>query len=265
MNWRMLAVTLSLLMTPSFAVASEIAVTLPPLSGLVKMLDAESKVICLLPAAADPHHFQLQPRAIERLAKSSLLIRSSFDDGGWPLPPKHQNVLDLWPEKDHGWVSPQEVRAILPRIAEALIKLNPQQAEAIHHNLHKAIAITQTIEKQWLLALAPVKKAGVIMQHPSWRRLMQEMQIPILNVLESGHHGHEHGPHALDDSLHLLEEHPQAWLISDAGHNNRALDWLQQHSDQTVNQITLDALSNCGTRWDQLMFQNLQQFPGEAQ
>ncbi|WP_370465475.1 metal ABC transporter solute-binding protein, Zn/Mn family [Mariprofundus sp. NF] len=253
---------LSILIAPSLVLAAEIAVTLPPLAGLVKMLDAESEVMCLLPAGADPHRFQMQPRTIERLKRSKLLIRTSFDDGGWPLPADHENVLDIWPDKDHGWVSPKEVRLILPRIAKTLIKLEPEQRQKINSNLGKAIALTHDIEKQWQQALAPAKAAGIIMQHPSWRRLMNDMQIPILNVLESGHHGHEHGPHALDDSLHQIDEHPNAWLISDAGHNNRALAWLQQHSEQAVHHVTLDALSDCGTSWDQMMLQNLQQISG---
>ncbi|GAV19945.1 zinc transport system substrate-binding protein [Mariprofundus micogutta] len=258
------ACALSLLLslsTPRIAAAAEIAVTLPPLAGLVKMLDAQTDVMCLLPAGADPHRFQLQPRTIEKLARSRLLLRSSFDDGGWPLPPNHKNILDLWSNKDHGWVSPKEVRAVLPAIAEAMSKLHPEQINAINSNLSKAIAITHVIEKQWELALVPVKTSGVIMQHPSWRRLMNDMQVPILNILESGHHGHEHGPHALDDSLHMLEDHPGAWLISDSGHNNRALDWLKQHSVQTPDHIKLDALADCDTNWENLMLQNLQQLP----
>ncbi|OIO74247.1 MAG: manganese-binding protein [Zetaproteobacteria bacterium CG1_02_53_45] len=252
------------LTTPLLAMAAEIAVTLPPLAGLVKMLDAEAEVMCLLPAGANPHRFQLQPRTIEKLARSRLLIRASFDDGGWPLPPNHENVFDIWPAMDHGWVSPKEVRAILPELAGVLIKLHPEQADSINSNLAKAIATTHTIEQQWQQALATAKTSGVIMQHPSWRRLMNDMQVPILNVLESGHHGHEHGPHALDASLHDLEEHPQAWLISDAGHNNRALEWLQQHSAHTPHHVTLDALANCSTSWDQLMLQNLQQLQGQS-
>ena len=227
------------------------------------MLDSESSITCLLPAGADPHHFQMQPRAIERLNSSNLLIRSSFDDGGWPMPATHQQMLDLWPEIDHGWVSPQQVRQVLPRIAKALMKLQPQQAEAINSRLKQAIAITHEIEAQWIQALQAAKKSGVIMQHPSWRRLFTELQIPILNVLESGHHGHEHGPHALDASLHQLQEHPGAWLISDAGHNNRALEWLQQHSQQPPKQITLDALGSCDISWQQLMLNNLQQIRAE--
>jgi len=248
-----------LLCAPFASIAAEIAVTLPPLAGLVKMLDKQTQIMCLLPTGSDPHHFQLQPRTLEKLARSKLLIRSTFDDGGWPLPPDHENVLDLWPDKDHGWVSPKEVREILPRIAKVLIKLRPEQADAINDKLKTAIATTHSIQAQWQSRLAAVKSSGIIMQHPSWRRLMNDMQIPILNVLESGHHGHEHGPQALDHALQELKEHPQAWLISDAGHNNRALYWLENHSEHTPRHITLDALAECGTSWDEFMLQNLKQ------
>jgi len=254
-----------MLCAPLIATAAEIAVTLPPLAGLVKMLDRETEIMCLLPTGADPHHFQLQPRTLEKLGRSKLLIRSSFDDGGWPLPPTHKNVIDLWPDKDHGWVSPKEARSALPRIADALIKLHPEQTRAINEKLKTAIAATHMIETQWQQALSAVKTSGVIMQHPSWRRLMKDMQIPILNVLESGHHGHEHGPQTLDHALHALEDHPEAWLISDAGHNNRALHWLEDHSDHAPNHITLDALAACGTSWDELMKQNLKQIQHKEQ
>jgi len=149
-------------------------------------------------------------------------------------------------------------------MAKAVIKLQPKPADQINHNLKQAIEITRTIEKQWLQVLAPAKISGVIMQHPSWRRLMNDMQVPILNVLESGHHGHEHGPHALDDSLHQLQGHPGAWLISDAGHSNRALEWLEQHSDHATHHITLDALDACGTSWDQLMLKNMRMISGQV-
>jgi len=258
--------SLSLLLAVPFSTsAAEIAVTLPPLAGLVKMLDSQAEVMCLLPKGADPHQFQMQPRTLEKLAKTRLLIRSTFDDSGWPLPPSHKNVLDLWPDKDHGWVSPKEVRSILPVIAKALIQLHPNQTETMNHKLETAIATTYTIEKQWQQQLEAVKASGVIMQHPSWHRLMVDMQIPILNVLESGHHGHEHGPQALDLALHGLEEHPDAWLISDAGHNNRALLWLEDHSDHAPHHITLDALAECGTSWDELMRQNLKQIQAQEQ
>jgi ABC-type Zn uptake system ZnuABC Zn-binding protein ZnuA len=255
---RQLGILLILSLTVPFAaLAAEIAVTLPPLAGLVAMLDKDAKVLCLLPGGADPHHFQLSPRKIEALNRTRLLIRASFDDGGWPLPPSHAQTLDLWPKIDHGWLSLEAVRKALPLVAEALAKLYPEKADAIAASLKDALQQTHEIEQAWRAALEPVKISGVMMQHPAWLRLMNEMNIPVLAVLESGRHGHQHSPHLLEDALENLIKHPEAWLVADIGHNKRALDWLALHVDPTPHRIALDALGKCGLSWDKLMLANL--------
>ncbi|ATX81144.1 ABC-type Zn uptake system ZnuABC, Zn-binding component ZnuA [Mariprofundus ferrinatatus] len=261
-----MAVLLFLILAAPFsAAATTIAVTLPPLAGIVKMLDATVEVTCLLPAAADPHHFQLQPRKIELLQQADLLVRASYDDGGWPLPPLHNNTLDLWPARDHGWLSPAAVREALPHLAKALIALNPTNSRSIEGRLAAAIRATETLEQAWRKALAPLHNSGVVMQHPAWKRLMDELNVPVLAVLESGHHGHEHGPHALDEALQTLADHPDALLLQDAAHINRALDWLAAKSGNNTRMATLNALGDCGSSWDQFMEANLNSLNGALQ
>jgi len=245
--------------------AVRIAVTLPPLAGLVSMLDKQAGVMCLLPAGADPHHFQLTPRKIEALARTDLLIRTSFDDGGWPLPPQHRHSLNLWPDIDHGWLSPQAVRGVLPKIADALIKLHPDQRRQIAASLQAALQQTDDIAQAWRTAIAKAGLSGVLMQHPSWRRLMQEMGVPVLAILESVHHGHEHGPHKLEHALKTLKQHPDAWLLADASHSSRALDWLAAHSKIKTQRIRLDALGACGESWPALMRRNIAKISAVAQ
>ncbi|MDQ6981848.1 MAG: zinc ABC transporter substrate-binding protein [Mariprofundus sp.] len=250
------AVTMS---APFCVSATEIAVTLPPLAGLVSMLDKQMQVICLLPAGADPHHFQLTPRRIEALSRTQLLIRASFDDGGWPLPPSHAHTLNLWPATGHGWLNPQTVRTALPLIGNALTRLHPEQEQAITASLHQALKQTRDIEQAWHEALSAAKVSGILMQHPAWRGLMQSMDVPVFAVLESTHHGHEHGPHKLEHALATLNQHPDAWLLADSNHSNRALDWLARHSAHRPHRITLNALGDCGLPWPQLMLQNIAQ------
>jgi len=238
------------------AKAADIAVTLPPLAGLAAMLDPDISSLCLLKGGADPHHFQLQPRSIESLKRSKLLIRASKDDGGWPIPPNHSNTLDLWPDISHGWLSPAQVQAILPRISEALKQLNPQHSAAIERNLVQASSAAASLELQWRQAL--IHTESVIMQHPSWLPLMHDLNIPVLAVLESEHHGHESGPHQLEDALESLNAHPDSWLLADQAHSARPLDWLAQHADRPVRRVTLDPLGRCGEPWDDLMTRNLE-------
>jgi len=254
-----LLASLLLLFSPQLARAAEIAVTLPPLAGLVTMLDKKADILCLLGNGSDPHHFQLTPRKIEASAQTTLLIRASMDDGGWPLPPHHSHSLDLWPETDHGWLNPTAVRQVLPNLAKALIALHPQRQADIEAALKQALVQTQLIEAAWDKALEPIKHAGVLMQHPSWRRLMLAMGVPVLDVLESGHHGHEYNPRQLEHALKALNAQPDAWIIADHRHSNRALDWLQQHAAQQPHRVTLNALGTCSESWIDLMQQNLKQ------
>jgi len=260
---RLLSVALLWLCTPSSLWATTISVTLPPLSGLVMMLDDQAEVQCLLPAGADPHHFQMQPRTVERLQLSALLIRASRDDGGWPLPPLLANTLDLWPDIDHGWVSPDAVRKALPIIAQAMIRIQPEREQHIQARLQPALQQVDRVERAWQQVLKQAKATGVIMQHPSWRRLMQEMGVPVLSTLESGHHGHEFGPHQLEQTLATLNQHPGAWLLADTGHSAAALDWLAAHSGVPARRVTLDALGACGEPWSRLMLDNIQHLDGQ--
>jgi len=229
------------------------------------MLDKQAEVMCLLPAGADPHHFQLTPRKIESLRKSQLLIRASFDDGGWHLPVSSIHTLNLWPDNDHEWLSPESVRLALPQIAEALTKLHPDHADAIALSLSHALAQTVAIERSWHTTLEPLKKPGVLMQHPAWQGLMQSMGVTVQAVLESARHGHEHGPHKLEHALATLNQHPDAWLLADSGHSNRALDWLAKHAGKAPRMVTLNALGTCGMAWTDLMQQNIDRISGQVQ
>lgn len=254
-----LIIAAMLLIVPCSVSANGIAVTLPPLAGLVSMLDSTTPVLCLLPAGADPHHFQLTPRKIEALKRTQLLIRASFDDGGWPLPPSHSRAVDVWPDTAHGWLNPKAVRIALPVIAEALTRLYPDRRTVISAALQTALEQTYTIEESWQLALSTAKISVVLMQHPAWQGLMQSMGVPVFAVLESAHHGHEHGPHKLEHALNILNSHPDAWLLADRSHSNLALDWLARHATHQPHRISLDALGDCGLSWPQLMRQNIAQ------
>ncbi len=239
------------------ATAATVMVTLPPLSGLVVMLDAQVQVDCLLPGGADPHHFSLPPKQIEALKAADMLLRTSWDDGGWPIPARHAHQLDLWPQRDHAWLSPKAVATILPRLAERLAALNPDHADAIHAALPTALQRVQATAQAWQQTLSARGVRAVVMQHPAWRRMMADAGVPVLAVLESGHHGGEFTPRQLERALVQINAHPHTWLIANAGHHNNALRWLASHAAVTPPTVTLDALGQCGQPWPALMQGNL--------
>ncbi len=101
-----------------------------------------------------------------------------------------------------------------------------------------------------------LRSSGSIMQHPSWRESVEYFDIPVMLVLESSNHGHEHGPRHLEKALKILEEHPDITLIGDVRHSNRSLEWLANQSARKV--LYLDALGNCGDSWEALMQNNIE-------
>lgn len=238
------------------AVASEIVATLPPLAGLIEILDPDAATSCLLRAGSDPHHFQLTPRQVESVGRATLLVRSSRDDKGWLHLASDTPTVDLWPEADHAWLSPDAVAKALPRLADALISAQPERTPMIRGNLQAALAKVDRIDASLAAALAPWKKKGVIVQHPSWRRVFERYGVPVLDILESDRHGHEQGPHHFEEALAIVKAHPQAMLVGDLRHSNRSLEWLADHSGNPL--LYLDGLGQCGDDWPALMQRNIE-------
>ncbi len=234
---------------------ADIAVTLPPLAGIVTMLDPGARVFCLLPGNADPHHFSLTPRQADRLQHARLLVRAGRDDSHWGL---HTTAptLDLWPNTDHGWLRPAEVIRVLPLLAARLRRLHPERRDAIDHALEKARRTCLEIQRQWLHVLAPLRADGIIMQHPAWRGMAAEAGVPVHMVMESARHGHEMGPKRLERALRLLRQHPGIRLWGDVRHDNRALLWLSRHGPGRQ-AVLLDPLGDCATGWLHLMRRNI--------
>jgi len=244
--------------TPDAAQAF-IVTTLPPLAGLVSMLDAKADVHCLLPPGADAHDFQLTPKQVQQLKQTDLLIRASRDDGHWPGLNMTRRQLDLWPEKDHAWLLPSEVQQILPLLAKRLKEIIPEHRQGIEQSLKRALGVCDEMETAWKQALAPLQQRGVVMQHPAWRRLCEHFRVPVRAVLEPHHHGSIR-PRKLESALALLQAHPSILLWGDVRHSNRGLIWLSHH-DNNKPVLALDALGTCGMSWIELMHDNLEHIP----
>ncbi|MCF7822370.1 MAG: zinc ABC transporter substrate-binding protein [Mariprofundaceae bacterium] len=245
---------LSCFFTPPLHAAGIIA-TIPPLAAVVQMLTDEP-ISCLLPPGSDPHHFQLSPRQVEKLNSAMLLVRSSKDDHGWMQMPANTPVIDIWPKEDHAWLNPDNLLTALPRIAGELISLFPDKKTVIEANLKRSMEEAGKVKSELRNALSTLQSSGVMMQHPSWRRVFDAYGVPVLSVLESQRHGHEHGPRHLEKALATLEKHPDAVLIGDVRHSNRSLEWLADHS-KGKKILFLDALGSCGDSWATLMQQNI--------
>ncbi len=223
------------------------------------MLLPEVKSVCLLPAGADPHHFQPSPKQVTLLNQGHLLIRATRDDLGWPIKTDNNPVFDISASQAHGWLEFGLVRQVLPALARSLIQQYPLHQKKITAHLNSALKTVDHLDSQWRDTLATIKHKGVFMQHPAWQGLLESSGVPIWQVLESHQHGHEHGPRHLEKALRIFKQHPDALLLGSLRHSNRSLEWLNNHRPQPEKIIKLDALGSCNMPWDKLMSDNLKQ------
>jgi len=258
----LLSVFIAFFLLPMVSRAT-IVTTLPPLVGMVLLLDTEADVHCLLPPGADAHDFQLSPRSVQTLKQAKLLIRSSFDDGHWPGLSLPGHSLDLWPETAHAWLSPENVRQQLPRLAAVLQKLAPQRKQRISKALIQALQQCDAIDSALKQTFMRFRKDGVIMQHNAWEKVLKAYHVPVWNVLESHHHGDNIRPRRLESALTQLAKHPAAALWGNKRNANRGLEWLNNHREKrgqaAKKLLLLDPLGKCGMNWMQLMQANLRE------
>lgn len=241
--------------------APSVVATLPPLAGMVRLLDPELAPDCLLGASADPHLMRITPRQAAALRRARLLLRSSGDDGGWRgLAPRAGTVLDLWPDRHHAWLVPAWVRRRLPALADALVRRGLLPAAERDARLARASARLDALEAGWRRLLAPWRERGVIMQHPAWRALMRHFGVAVRAVLEPSHHGEGAGPRRLERALRLLRGSDPPLLLVEESHGNRMIDWLRARV-QDARVVRLNALGRCGLPLDRLMADNQSRWP----
>ncbi|MDX8389333.1 MAG: metal ABC transporter substrate-binding protein [Mariprofundaceae bacterium] len=236
---------------------ASVIVTLPPLAGLVSMLDAESDVRCLFAMGQDPHNAHISPKQKGMLLQSDLVVRASADDRHWlALRRDKVAVFDLWPKHAHAWLQPSQVRKVLPKLADVLITTYPKREKVIRKNLQEAFASLDVIELAWKEALAPFQPHGVILQHTAWRHLLQQYGVAIVASLDTDHHGHEISPRRLERALAAAVSDQKITLWGDQYHDNRAVEWLQEHGAKGA-LFKLDPLGYCGAPWTDLMRENI--------
>ncbi|RMH62346.1 MAG: zinc ABC transporter substrate-binding protein [Zetaproteobacteria bacterium] len=250
------------LILPLSARAADIVVTLPPLAGIVRMLDPASHPACLLPPHADPHHFALTPKLAQQLTQSKLLVRAKPDDAAWSFLNAQPRAFSLWQHARHGWLTPSLVEQALPALAKQLIELHPERKQAIEQRLGKARAVLHGIDQQWQQTLQRWRDDGVVMQHDAWRSLFARHGIPVHAALESTGHGSQATPHLLQEALKVLRGHPNTLLLGDARHNNDELRWLAEQTGHAM--VILDPMGSCDEPWPSMMQRNIAQLAGQA-
>ncbi len=189
-----------------------VAVSVLPLATFAERVGGDRVSIqTLVGSGQNPHSFEPTARQVEELTGAALFWRTGMPfEEPWIARLRSQNrslvVLDArdgldlsaagagpagghhpGDGHDHGqdphvWTSPVLVRAMVPRLAEALAALDPAGAAAYRTNAAAYVAELDALDAELRRTLAPLRERRFLVYHPAWGELAATYgleQVPI--------------------------------------------------------------------------------------
>jgi len=175
--------------------AVRVAVSVLPLAAFAERVGGDRvRVQTLVGPGQNPHSFEPTARQIEQLTSAELFWRVGMPfEEAWIARLRSQNsglnILDAraglqlppasaraaaspYPHDDghdpHVWTSPMLVRAMVPRLADALAALDPAGAAVYHANAAAYVAELEALDAELRQALAPLRDRRFLVYHPAW-------------------------------------------------------------------------------------------------
>lgn len=184
---------------PTSSGAIRVVVSIEPLAMIVREIAGElARVSTLLPAGADPHHYEVRPRKIVELARADLIVSVGGGFDGWAeglcagcetgarrlrvleLPGitaeptrhdghereagGHEEALD-----PHVWLDPLRVRDVIaPALVTTLGELAPEHRGAFEAGLARLDRMLSQTDRD-LRALFADRERDFVALHPAWR------------------------------------------------------------------------------------------------
>ncbi len=220
-----------------------------------RIAGSNAKIKVALSSKQDPHHIQARPALISGVRNADILIKSGADlEIGW-LPKllekagnnhlvtidvsKHINIIketteldrkngDVHPEGNpHSHLNPNNMLKVANAVADALAKLDQQNANLYNQNNQKF----QKEFKNYLNSkkgdLASLKGKKIITNHDSWQYLAQWTGIKLVATLEEKP-GIEPSAKYLDALVKKATTEKVALIIRAPFYSDRYSKWLSQ-------------------------------------
>ncbi|NNE71461.1 MAG: zinc ABC transporter substrate-binding protein [Rhodothermales bacterium] len=119
---------------PASSGQARIVATVEPVRLVAaELLGPEVEIPVLLPPGVSPHAYDPLPSAVMAASEATQILAIHEDVDGWVARIGTANVWWLTPEGEdpHGWLDPLHVRNALPRLAETLCQVLPEDCPAI--------------------------------------------------------------------------------------------------------------------------------------
>ena len=181
-----------------------IATSIYPLQDVTNQIVGEhAEVFHLIPAGANPHHFEPPPSIIRQIQDVNLFVGVHPEFDGWieDLLPESTPRLYLHPNaahKDnpgehnhdfnpHFWLSVRTMRTVLPELLEALCELDSSTCPMYIKNFNNYLFTLDSLDREIESQLLPYTNRAFIQWHPAWAGFAKDYGLRIAGTLEYGH------------------------------------------------------------------------------
>jgi zinc transport system substrate-binding protein len=220
------------------------SVSIHPVASIIKEITGDSGIITLLKPGASPHTYSPTPSDIQAASKSKALFYVSESIDGWAANLNVENRISLLAmlpdsmkvffEGEHGlhsshgedcehsegsldphfWTSPAAVKAIVPKLTEALIELIPEKKEIYTRNAERFIERLDSLDAELKITLSDIKGKTVFLFHPSFCYLIERYGLNYGGSIEISP-GKEPSPKYLADLSRRIAESSTKSLFSE--------------------------------------------------
>ncbi len=203
---------------PSFA-ALRVVTSTADLGSLAAAIGGDLvEVETIMPPGGDPEAFEAKPKDSEKVRKADLIVRvglgydywldglllqtgnkrlmrggDAYVDASIGIPLLEVRGQDVQSDGGHShgaanphyWLDPQNAVIITAEIAEALIRLLPQERDRIIQNRERFIRALEENIKRWIEMMAPLAGAKLIAYHNSWPYFARRFRLNIVDFVET--------------------------------------------------------------------------------
>ena len=200
------------------AAALSVVATTTDMAALAAAVGGELVTVeSIIPAATDPEVFEPRPGDIDKVRRAALLVRVGLGYDYWLdallnrigdrrlmrgggayldasvgvplLEIRGQSVVNEaghahGAANPHYWLDPDNAVIVTAGIAEALVRIAPEQRERVIANRERFLGELKARRQRWSELLAPFGGAKLIAYHNSWPYFARRFRLDIIDFVE---------------------------------------------------------------------------------
>lgn len=224
--------------------------SVPPYAYFVERITGGAlEVEVLVPPGANPHIYEPSPKQVEKIISVQLWFRI-----GEPIENKILTVLeeqdpslevidltknislisnghscgDHWHEESkdrHVWMSPKLAQVQAQEIADALIRVYPEQKEAFQKGLKLLLADLKELDRQISEMLAPFAGDAILVSHPAFGYFCQDYDLTQLSIECEGK---DPLPQDIAETLRQAEQSHVRAVFTQMQYNNKGAQLIAE-------------------------------------